>query len=301
MSLTWRNRDGVSLSLSMCTCVCTGGVFRRGRRYCQPVHHQIMENRPSFYVSVPSRKRKRKKKRRNGENQIQEKTFYNIVYKSLSLMPARLKFKKKKDSDNTERTEIGFYIKTYRLFIHINIRIIRETCWLYATAATIHFRLGKKSEKITENIWRNFFSPLDFDLSQRWLSLSPSRYILFYDVGGSLFLTLFSSYSAQSQTCSMYSYSTYMYVGPTAVYRKTVRYISSDFFLLLLLLPFFPPVLSRSKELKISFLLLLPQYIYLTSESNSYSDFGPPHILIPSTSWDYRERERASCSSSLMF
>ena len=89
----------LSLSLSMCTCVCTGGVFRRGRRYCQPVHHQIMENRPSFYVSVPSRKRrkkKKKKKRRNRENQIQEKTFYNIVYKSLSLMPARLKFKKKK-------------------------------------------------------------------------------------------------------------------------------------------------------------------------------------------------------------
>ena len=73
------------------------------------------------------------------------------------------------------------------------------------------------------------------------------------------------------------------------------------FFFFFFFFLFFPPVLSRSKELKISFLLLLPQYIYLTSESNSYSDFGPPHILIPSTSWDYRERERASCSSSLMF
>jgi hypothetical protein len=124
------------------------------------------------------------------------------------------------------------------------------------------------------------------------LSLSPSRYILFYDVGGSLFLTLFSSYSAQSQTCSMYSYGTYMYVGPTAVYRKRYGTFHPIFFFFFFL--FFPPVLSRSKELKISFLLLLPQYIYLTSESNSHSDFGPPHILIPSTSWDYRERERES-------
>jgi hypothetical protein len=59
--LTWRNR-GVSLSRYARTCVCTGGVFRRGRRYCQPVHHQIMENRPSFYVFLSLSRKKKKKK-----------------------------------------------------------------------------------------------------------------------------------------------------------------------------------------------------------------------------------------------
>lgn len=64
-------------------CVCAGGVFRRGRRYCQPVHHQIMENRP-FLVACclqkAPRKEIRKKKTNNMENQMQ-----TIRFRKLSL------------------------------------------------------------------------------------------------------------------------------------------------------------------------------------------------------------------------
>ena len=89
----------LSLSLSPCVRVSVLGEYLGGDG--DTVNLSITKSwktdRPSTCPSLQEKEeRKKKKKRRNRENQIQEKTFYNIVYKSLSLMPARLKFKKKK-------------------------------------------------------------------------------------------------------------------------------------------------------------------------------------------------------------